>query len=76
MRRMGGSATSQVAGLGIRHGGVMRTGRAIIVSAVLALGAAGSILASAAVSTAAVHTTSAHVQPAASFSSSRVHYNG
>ena len=54
----------------------MRTGRAIIVSAVLALGAAGSILASAAVSTAAVHTTSAHVQPAASFSSSRVHYNG
>jgi hypothetical protein len=44
----------------------MRTGRAIITSIILALGTAGSILAVPAVSTAAVHTSTVHVQAAAS----------
>jgi len=44
----------------------MRTGRTIIISAILALGAAGSILTTTAISaTAAVHASSAHVQPVA-----------
>ena len=44
----------------------MRAGRTIIISAILALGAAGSILTTAAISTtAAVHASSAHVQSVA-----------
>ena len=43
----------------------MRTGRTIIISAILALGAAGSILATTAISTAtAAHATTAHVEAA------------
>jgi hypothetical protein len=54
---------------------VMRTGRAIVISAVLALGAAGSILASTAVSTAAVQATTVHVQPAAASALPLIHYH-
>jgi hypothetical protein len=44
----------------------MRTGRTIIISAILALGATGSIVATTAMSaTAAVHAPSAHVQAVA-----------
>lgn len=44
----------------------MRAGRTIIISVMLALGATGSILATAAISTtAAVHAPSVHVQPVA-----------
>ncbi len=42
----------------------MRIGRAIIIPAILALGAAGSILAGSAVPVAAVHAPSVHVQAA------------
>jgi hypothetical protein len=38
----------------------MRTGRTIIISAILALGAAGSILTTTAISTAAATATAAH----------------
>jgi hypothetical protein len=40
----------------------MRIGRSIIIPAILALGAAGSILSSSAVSVAAVHAPSIHMQ--------------
>jgi hypothetical protein len=53
----------------------MRTGRAIVISAVLALGAAGSILASTAVSTAAVQATTVYVQPAAASALPLIHYH-
>jgi hypothetical protein len=44
----------------------MRAGRTIIISAILALGAAGSILATTAISTtAAAHAPTVHVQPVA-----------
>ena len=44
----------------------MRTGRSIIISVILALGATGSVLATSAISaTAAVHTSSVHVEAAA-----------
>jgi hypothetical protein len=63
-RRLGCRSTPQAAGLGIR-GGIMRTGRTIIISAILALGAAGSILTTTAISTAtAAHATTAHVEAA------------
>ena len=66
---MAGRSTPQAAGLGICHGGVMRTGRALIISAVLALGAAGPILASPAIAvTAAGVVPAVHVQLAASAS--------
>jgi hypothetical protein len=46
-----------------RRGGVMRTGRTIIISAILALGATGSIMATTAMSaTAAVHAPTVHVE--------------
>jgi hypothetical protein len=44
----------------------MCTGRAIIISAILALGVAGSILASPAMSPSAGHASSVHVQAATS----------
>jgi hypothetical protein len=42
----------------------MRTGRTIIISAILALGATGSILSTATISTAAVHAPAVHVEAA------------
>jgi hypothetical protein len=53
----------------------MRTGRAIIVSALLALGVAGSILASPAMSPAAGHASGAHVQAADSSVAPSVYYH-
>lgn len=44
----------------------MRIGRAIIIPAILALGAAGSILAASATPAAAVHSPCGHVQAATS----------
>ena len=49
-----------------RHGGIMRVGRAIIISALVTLGAAGSILAGSAIAATAAPAHSAHVQAAAS----------
>jgi hypothetical protein len=54
------------ADLGIRRGGIMRTGRAIIISAIIALGTAGSVLASPAMFAAAAgHAPSAQVHTVA-----------
>ena len=53
------------ADLGSCHGGVMRIRRAIIIPVILALGAAGSVLAGSAISTAAGHAPSVNAQGAA-----------
>jgi hypothetical protein len=53
----------------------MRTGRAIIVSVILALGVAGSTLASPAMFVAAGHAPSVHVQATASSVSPSVLYH-
>ena len=59
--RTGPAGRHTAAGLLNRRGGVMRTGRTIIISAILALGATGSVLATTAMSTAtAVHASSVH----------------
>jgi hypothetical protein len=52
----------------------MRTGRAIIFSAILALGAAAPILASPGMAAAAGHAPAAHVQAAPHGGSSKVYY--
>jgi hypothetical protein len=54
-------AMQRAADLGKIHGGVMRIGRNIIISAILALSAGGSILASVAVPVAAVQASGSHV---------------
>jgi hypothetical protein len=53
----------------------MRTGRVLIVSFFLALGVAGSALASPAVFLAAGHAPSVHVQAAASSVSPSIYYH-
>ena len=53
-------AMQRAADLGRNHGGVMRKGRNIIISAILALGASGSILASVAVPAATVQASGTH----------------
>lgn len=53
----------------------MRIGRAIIIPAILALSAAGSILAAAAVPAAAAQAPAAHTQHITASSSSRLHYH-
>ncbi len=55
-------AVQQAAGLGNRHGGIMRIGRALIIPAIVALGVAGSVLAGSAMPVAAVHAPTVHVQ--------------
>jgi len=55
----------RAAGLGNRHGGIMRIGRALIVPAILALGVAGSLLTGSAMPAAAGHDASVHVQASA-----------
>jgi hypothetical protein len=55
-------AVQQAAGLGNRHGGIMRIGRVLIIPAIVAFGAAGSILASSAMPVAAVHAPGVHVE--------------
>ena len=54
-------AMQRAADLGKSHGGVMRRGRNIIISAILALSTGGSILASVAVPVASVQASGAHV---------------
>jgi hypothetical protein len=58
-------AMQRAADLGRSNGGVMRIGRTIIIQAILALGAAGSIAASVAVPAATVAAPSAHVHTVA-----------
>jgi hypothetical protein len=55
----------QAVDLGRYLGGIVRIRRAIIVSAILALSAAGSMLAGSATPVAAAHAPSAHVLAAA-----------
>jgi hypothetical protein len=54
----------------------MRIGRAIIIPAIIALSAAGSILAASAMPATATHATSVHVQAAASSASPHSYYRG
>jgi hypothetical protein len=58
-------AMQRAADLGRSHGGIMRIGRKIIIPAIVALSAAGSIAASVAVPAATVAAPSTHVQVAA-----------
>jgi hypothetical protein len=60
--------SDKAADLAERCGGIMRIGRTVIIPVILALGVAGSVLASAEVSAAVVRTPSAHVQQATSTS--------
>ena len=53
----------------------MRTGRAIIISATLMLGMAGSILASPAVSTATAHAPAVHAQATAPVVGRNIYYH-
>jgi hypothetical protein len=53
----------------------MRIGRAIFIPAILALGAAGSILASSAAPVAAAFTPGAHVQSSTSSGDTRLYYH-
>ncbi len=54
----------------------MRIGRALIIPAILALGAAGSILAGSAMPVAAVHAPSVHVQAVTVSSVPNMYYHG
>ena len=54
----------------------MRIGRNIIISAILALGAGGSILASATVPAVAAQASSAHVLATGAFASPNSFYHG
>jgi len=58
-------AMQRAADLGRSHGGIMRIGRTIIIQAIVALGAAGSIAASVAVPAATVAAPSSHVHAVA-----------
>jgi len=60
---------------GNRHGGIMRIRRAIIIPAILALGATGSIMAGSAMSVAAGHAPSVHVQAAATSGTPNMFYH-
>lgn len=71
-----GRVVQQAAGLGNRHGGIMRIGRALIIPAILALGVAGSILAGSAMPVAAVHAPSVHVQAVTVSSVPNMYYHG
>lgn len=66
-------AMQRAADLGRDHGGVMRIGRKIIIPAILALGAAGSILASSAATATVAQAPAAHHVVAAS---SHIYYHG
>jgi len=54
----------------------MRIGRAIIIPAILALGAAGSILSGSAMSAAVGHAPSTHVHATAVSASPNIYYRG
>ena len=66
----------QAADLGKSHGGVMRIGRKIIIPAILALGAAGSILASSAASATVAQAPAAHVLATTSHAIPNLYYHG
>lgn len=66
-------AMQQAADLCRRRGGVMSVKRSIIIPAILALSAAGSILAGSTVSVAAAQATSVHVVAATPLGT---HYHG
>ncbi len=53
----------------------MRIGRAIIISVILSLGAAGSVITGSAMSVAAGHVASVHVQTSAVSASPRMLYH-
>jgi hypothetical protein len=67
--------TIQAADLCRRHGGIMRIGRAIIIPAIVALGAAGSILASSAASVATTQASAVHAQSVVVSSQPTLHYH-
>ena len=69
-------AVQPAAGLGNRHGGIMRIRRAIIIPAILALGVAGSILSGSAMAAAAGHAPSVHVPAAAAPANPNMYYRG
>lgn len=69
-------AMQRAADLCRHHGGVMPIRRAIIIPAILALSAAGSILAGSAVPVVAAQAPAVHVLAAASSAHPDVFYNG
>jgi hypothetical protein len=69
-------AMQRAADLGRSHGGIMRIGRNIIISAILALSGAGSILASVAVPAATVQASGSHVHVTAMTGSPNTFYRG
>ena len=56
-------AMQRAADLGRNHGGVMRTGRKVVISVILALSTAGSIAAGAAVPAAVAQVSASHAAP-------------
>jgi len=66
----------RAADLGRRHGGIMPIRRTVIIPAILALSAAGSILAGSAVPATATQAPSAHVLSVASSASPYMYYHG
>jgi len=66
----------RAADLGRRHGGIMPIRRVIIIPAILALSAAGSILTGSAVSATAAQAPSVHVVAAAHAASPHTYFWG
>jgi hypothetical protein len=64
-----------VADLGERHGGIMRIKKVIIIPAILALGAAGSIAGGTAMVATAGHVTTVHAQAAGSSGNPNIFYH-
>lgn len=73
--RVGREVMQQAADLGRYHGGIVRIKRAIIIPAILALGAFGSILAGSAAPVAAASAPSVHVLAAAPHAVPHVYYH-
>ena len=69
-------AMQRPADLGRSHGGVMRIGRTVIIQAIVALGAAGSIATSVAVPATTVAAPSTHVHTVAFKAVPRTWYHG
>ena len=69
-------AMQRAADLGRSHGGVMRIGRKIVISAILALSAAGSILASSAATATVAQAPAAHAHVTAAHASPHLYYRG
>ena len=69
-------AMQQAADLGRNHGGDMRVGRNVIISVILALSAAGSIAASAAVSTTVAQAPSVHMVAGSAHAGTQTYFRG